>query len=572
MAIPLNDSIGRGFIVKLFFLLFVFMLPAAQVIASPNLRVQLDQGIFEGVDKGDYVVFKGIPYAKPPVGNLRWRAPQAPTKHKGVFLANTYGSECVQVAFNFLGESEPGKEKVIGTEDCLYLNIWIPKGVETKNLPVMFWIHGGAYILGSANQKMGFIDLYEGSKLVQEGKVIMVSHNYRLGPLGFFAHKDLVGESKSGTTGNYGILDHIAALRWVKKNIGSFGGDPKNVTLFGESAGGSSVFALLASPLAKGLFSAAIAQSGALFNKSFKEDLAVGNHLVEKLGFESEIKPMNKLRKVPAEEIVRSLQVDMAVPEDRPAVSFGYTADGVVIKDDVLTTILKGNHNKVPVIIGSNADEMTVLAPLFLRGQTNMTDSEYKVAVSGLYKLKNIDEVMTVYNKEKFGSNFEAFKQLMADTMFHTPVQVIAKALDKHNPGSVYTYTYSKKVLGLGAGHALDLMYLFGKEKLLMALTYPFSRGIFSPFYFKSTIRSEKNFSRMFMRYWTRFATNQNPNSIEGEDINVQDPHWPKFQTGQVLDLNEEASSVDIQDSTQINFLEKIMKKNIKKQCRQLLK
>ena len=228
------------------------------ILAVPALFSQAgvvgtDSGKLQGVTQGPVESFKGVPFAAPPVGELRWRAPQPVQPWSDVRQANAYSADCMQVPF-------PSDAAPLGTkpaEDCLYLNVWRPAGTKADaKLPVMFWIYGGGFVNGGSSP-----EVYAGSKFAEKG-VVFVSANYRLGRFGFFAFPELTKENADGMVGNYGFMDQIAALKWVQKNISAFGGDPANVTVFGESAGGFSVSMLLTSPLSQGLFSKAIIESG----------------------------------------------------------------------------------------------------------------------------------------------------------------------------------------------------------------------------------------------------------------------------------------------------------------------
>src|SRR6516225_7634296 len=216
------------------------------------LQVTIESGKLRGSSTDGVVSFKGIPFAAPPVGQLRWRAPQPVAPWSGVREATSFQSDCMQVPF-------PSDAAPLGTkpaEDCLYLNVWKPDAATTDKLPVMVWIYGGGFVNGGSSPAV-----YDGSQFAKKG-VVFVSFNYRLGRFGFFAHPALTRENADGLLGNYGFLDQIAALQWVQKNILAFGGDPGNVTIFGESAGGFSVHMLMGSPLAQGLFHKAIIESG----------------------------------------------------------------------------------------------------------------------------------------------------------------------------------------------------------------------------------------------------------------------------------------------------------------------
>ena len=236
----------RTFAVKGLFAIAVVSLafPAAVFAVDESAQltqVELTYGQVSGVELDNEVaVFRGIPFAAPPVGDLRWKAPQPPIPWQGVRVADTFGPTCMQ------------RGRALMSEDCLYLNVWTRADSNDDNLPVMVWIHGGGWTSGASSN-----GTYDGSAFAEKG-VVLVSGNYRMSAFGFMAHPALSAESDRGVSGNYGILDHVAALEWVRDNIGGFGGDPDNVTIFGESAGGASIYALLATPLAEGLFQRAI--------------------------------------------------------------------------------------------------------------------------------------------------------------------------------------------------------------------------------------------------------------------------------------------------------------------------
>src|SRR5580704_13443021 len=295
-------------------------LPLAAAIKDP---VRVEQGQLSGVPGStpDIRVFKGIPFAAPPVGDLRWRAPTPAADWAGIRKADQFSATCMQTPYpeGSLYRSEPQPV----SEDCLYLNIWTAAKSASDKRPVMVWIHGGAFTRGS-----GSTPVYNGENFAKKG-VVLVTVNYRLGIFGFFAHPELTQESEHHSSGDYGILDEIAALQWVQKNIAAFGGDPKRVTIFGESAGSWAVNVLVASPLTKGLFQRAIGESGANFNKMTK---------------------LADLEKS-AEDIMKTQG------------AFSVNVDGWLLPTDVITIFEKGQQNDVPILIGSNADEGTAFMP-----------------------------------------------------------------------------------------------------------------------------------------------------------------------------------------------------------------
>ncbi len=314
-------------------------IPLAASIDGP---VRLDSGMISGVagSIAGITVYKGIPYAAPPVGDLRWRAPQPAAKWDGARKMDQFASPCVQPL-----RSSPGEFR--GSEDCLYLNVWTPAKSAGDGLAVMMWIHGGGFRDGT-----GSMPLYDGVQLARKG-VVVVTINYRLGVLGFLAHPELTRESGRNASGNYALMDGIAALQWVHRNIARFGGDPAKVTLFGQSAGSMAVNCIQASPLAKGLFRAVIGQSGASFygmlnNGSLADAARKGVQFAEA----AHAKSLAELRAKPAVELMKT------------AFSAGPNTDGYVLPEDPLTAFEKGHHNRVPVLTGSNSDE----GKLFARG------------------------------------------------------------------------------------------------------------------------------------------------------------------------------------------------------------
>ena len=313
-------------------------------------RVSIDTGILEGsVDSATGVtVFRGIPYAAPPVGTLRWRPPRAAARWSGVRPAQQLGHNCMQG--HPYGDIDPYTAGV--SEDCLYLNVWTQSlGTSAAPRPVMVWIHGGGFFAGFGGEER-----HNGARLAQKGAVV-VTLNYRLGPFGFFAHPALAAESPRHTAGNYGLLDQIAALQWVRRNIAKFGGDPSRVTIFGESAGGMSVGSLIASPLAKGLFQRAILESGTgvgigVGRRDTVQSKSV--QLAESLGVNGTgADALRKLRAISADTIL-AVTARLGAPG---APRFWPVVDGWVLPHPVDSTLLNGPANLVPVIVGSNRDE-----------------------------------------------------------------------------------------------------------------------------------------------------------------------------------------------------------------------
>lgn len=314
--------------------------------------VETEYGKLQGVvnAEGTVVAFKGIPYAAPPVGDLRWKEPQPPVPWEGIRDASEFCASCMQNrVFSHLPNGPWTEEFMVQdsvSEDCLFLNLWTPAARADDKLPVLLYLHGGALTEGS-----GSVDVYDGEELAKKG-IIAITMNYRLGPLGFLAHPELTAESPHHASGNYGFLDQVAALKWIQENIAVFGGDPSRVTIAGQSAGAGSVNALITSPLASGLFHGAITQSGTTYTRGFMGSRSLGE--AEKQGTEfATLKgagSIAELRAVAAEDIIAR------DPETAP-LRFGGVLDGYFQTGDPLMIFAEGKQNDTPFMSGMNADE-----------------------------------------------------------------------------------------------------------------------------------------------------------------------------------------------------------------------
>jgi len=427
----------------------LLMVTASTVSAADAPAVKIDSGRLSGTLAAGVAAFKGIPFAAPPVGALRWRPPQPVAAWSGVRSAASYGSDCMQLPF-------PGDAAPLGVppaEDCLYLNVWTPAGVVAKpdaKRPVMVWIYGGGFVNGGSSPAV-----YDGSAFARDG-VVLVSFNYRLGRFGFFAHPALSAEAAGGMEGNYGYMDQIAALDWVKRNIASFGGDPNNVTVFGESAGGVSVHMLLTSPLAKGLFQKAIIESGGgrklLGTPTLPEAEKAGEafakaHAITDTGSAG----LDALRKLPADTVVDGLNMaTMGVPTYS-----GPMVDGKVQPVD-FSEIYAGRVSqdavaKVPVIVGATG------ADGFFFGGT--LDSV--LAPFGADK----DLALRLYDPEGTRDVKVIGGRTAGDSMFIEPARHVARWLSSHQrPAYLFRFTYvadSMRAQWPGAPHATDIPFFF---------------------------------------------------------------------------------------------------------------
>ena len=331
-------------------LIWVFPLIVSCTTKSKILDpvVQTQSGLVQGVANASATVtsFKGIPYAAPPVGDLRWKEPQPPLSWEGIRDASEFCASCIQEK---QGSRLPWTEEFMVqndiSEDCLFLNIWTPARTAEDKLAVLVYIHGGGFVEGS-----GAIDTYDGDALARKG-IIVVTINYRLGALGFLAHPDLTSESSHHASGNYGLLDQVAALKWIQNNIAAFGGNPGRVTIAGQSAGAMSVQALTASPLAKGLFHGAITQSGTSYSRSgsstsLADAEARGKDFAASKGASS----IADLRAMPALEVIRN-------KPGQPYFRFGTVVDGYVLTGNYMDIFAEGKQNDTPFMTGMNRDE-----------------------------------------------------------------------------------------------------------------------------------------------------------------------------------------------------------------------
>jgi para-nitrobenzyl esterase len=451
-------------------------------------RVVLDSGPILGVQEAGIWVFKGIPYAAPPVGDLRWRPPQPVTPWQDVRQCVEPGPSCPQPAAGGVFYLDVGETD----EDCLYLNVWSPAESSAERLPVMVWIHGGSFVTGS-----GSMAVYDGANLAAEG-VVVVTINYRLGPLGFLAHPALAAESAEGTSGDYGLLDQIAALRWVQRNIAAFGGDPGRVTVFGESAGAISILDLLVSPLAEGLFQRAIAQSGILLDTGFgvstaaakAQAEAAGEEFVKRLGVDPSGDALAQMRALSAAELLAAGGSGEDLMDQ--GLTWKPVADGYVLSDLPTDLWLAGRQAKVPLLIGSNADEGNA----FLAGLTGSTD-EFRLQMGRIFG-PYVDEALALYPVASPADITPAFSRMLTEVGFASTARFAAAAMSAVAPA--YLYQFTRVPLGnpLGAFHGVEIPYVFGNAGLFTALG--------------DIQQADYDLSGAMMGYWVRFAATGDPN------------------------------------------------------------
>lgn len=432
-------------------------------------------------------VYRGIPYAKAPVGDLRWKPPVPAADWTDTRDATKLGDACIQPVSPADGLYTDNPASM--SEDCLSLNVWTPKGA--KKAPVMVWIHGGGLTGGFGGSKM-----YDGQQITSKG-VILVSINYRLGVLGFLAHPELSAESPQGVSGNYGLLDQMEALRWVQRNIASFGGDPANVTIAGESAGGLSVMDLMASPLAKGLFHKAIAQSAYMISNAELKEAKHGSPSGEQIGSFLAAK-----LKAPDLAALRAMDAK-ALIENAP--KFGYapfpTIDGWVFKKQVVDTFDAGEQAHVPMIAGFNAGEIRTLR--FLAPPVPTSAEEYEKTIRSNYgPLAN--EFLRLYpSSDLDGSVFAATR----DGIYGwTAQRMAAKQAKAGAPSYLYYFEHSypeADARGIPAFHAAEIPYAFG----LIASGVPLYANWPKP----PKTKPEASLSEAMLDYWTSFTKTGKP-------------------------------------------------------------
>jgi para-nitrobenzyl esterase len=498
------------------------MLISAQAVAATPTQIRIDSGIVEGrVDDG-VLSFKGIPFAAPPLGNLRWRPPQPVQPWDGVRDAKDFGHDCMQKPFP--GDAAPlGNEP---SEDCLTLNIWRP-AAKAKKLPVMVWIYGGGFVNGGSSPAV-----YSGTQFAKQN-IVLVSFNYRLGRFGFFGFPALTQEFPDEPKGNYGYMDQLAVLQWVQRNIAAFGGNPNNVTVFGESAGGGSVHMLLASPLAQGLFHKAIVQSGGgrgnlMGDRRLTESKPelpsaeeIGVNFARKHGIDgSDAEALAQLRALPAEQILDGMNMTALFTPVKVPLYGGPIVDGKIVVAAPETVYRNGGQAKVPIIIGANSADI---------GFGFAPNKEALFATFGPLK----DQAIAAYDPNG-NAGLSALRATVAmDRGMIEPARFVAAQFAAQGlPSYEFRFSYvaqsMRKQWKDGAPHATEIPFVFDT----VAAKY---NDQLAP--------QDSAIARVANTYWVNFAKTGNPN---GAGL----PQWPRYdpQRDELLDFGAEGTAKPITD------------------------
>jgi para-nitrobenzyl esterase len=504
-------------LIALSFTIVLIALTASAAIDEP---VKIDTGLISGASgvSPDIHAFKGIPYAAPPLGSLRWRPPQPVASWTGIRKAEEFGPRCMQGA---PGGGRGGAATPPASEDCLYLNVWTGAKSASERRPVIVFAYGGGFTSGAGSEPR-----YDGEALAKKG-VVFVTYNYRLGVFGFFAHPELTTESDHQASGNYGLMDFIAALKWVQKNITSFGGDPKRVTIMGESAGAMAVAALVGSAEAKGLFHRAIAESGAWMGLGIGQMAAraPAEEAGKKLG------PLAELRMKPADEMMRIGR------------STGIVVDGWIVPEDLTNTFAQGRQNEVDVLVGSNQDEGT----FFAGGQRGGGAGGGNGAQQFIDQAKQrfgeaTDTFLKLYSA---GSDAEAaasqLNRVRDEMAWH--MRTWAKLQSRRGKSKAYWYYFTRVPpvapgqQSRGATHTAELAYVFNN---LIPATLPWTDA-------------DRMLADTMSSYWANFAANGDPN---GKGL----PVWPAFKdksSERTMILGDKIDAAPGLDAARVTFFDR---------------
>jgi para-nitrobenzyl esterase len=467
--------------------------PYAGGLPARGVVVTVDSGPISGTPEGATYAFKGIPYAAPPVGNLRWRRPAGVAPWSSVRDASAFGGQCAQVTLS----GQP-----VGSEDCLYLNVWTPQAPSASPLPVLFWIHGGGNAGGSG-------DLYSGAAWSQTANVVVVTINYRLGALGWFAEPAFASEDPHGAAGDYGLSDQLAALAWVQRNVAAFGGDPRRVLVFGESAGGIDSCALMTSPVAAGLFSSVISESGPCASLDAAAAAASADYFVQGVGCQNASDLPACLRAVPLSTVLAHTNGSLVFNFNGNIIGTQYmpTQDGFLLPLRPEDALEQGQLNELPWVIGTNADESGQLS--FLPQPIN-TDADYLADLQAAFGTTRGQTLYANYPSGNYPSARAAFVAVLNDYLFDCPTRRQARAVLARHP-HVWRYSYT---------HTLDnppnTPPWHGFEVLPLWAAWPL--------FGYTPSAAEVALSKQLQAHWVALATHGAPD-VSGDVM------WPRYDS-----------------------------------------
>ncbi len=500
-----------------YFFAFLIIAVSVSVFAFANgtidcTGIDTDKGRVTGTldEKNNICNYRGIPFAAPPLGDLRFARPVEHDPWSETLIADTYSDQCVQGSMGLIGSGD-----VSGDEDCLYLNVWHQAGVEKGSKPVMVFIYGGGFLYGSGNWP-----LYDSTRLARRGDVVVVTFNYRLASLGFLMHPAL--KDSEGFNGNYGLHDQVMALKWVQKNIASFGGDPDNVTIFGESAGGISVGLLYSSPMTKGLFKQAIIESGPaqVFCQKTEKMEKTSLDIAKTVGCGDPATAVECLRALDAKELMEKTPGSIGLTSDFDMTGkflYSPAVDGRLLPENPLALFEKGEFNTdVALMLGNNTDEaayFTLKKKFEQPGDYEKTVKNDAAKMSELFELPmDPDEVVNHFPVKNYKDARDAYNSLIRDVAFACPTRQIAKTVSKYQPNT-FMYIFGKSpdekgpMKDWGAFHAAELPFVFGNFEFM---------GI------KFSSKKNNRLSNMMIGYWSSFAHNGVP-GMKGL------PEWEPF-------------------------------------------
>jgi para-nitrobenzyl esterase len=511
-----------SFAVVLFFSLLAFN--SKNVFES----VKVEGGLISGTtdSSGNVHIFEGIPFAAPPVGELRWKAPQPVVPWQGVKKCDAFGPSPMQgnpVPFGPWSEEYLIPKEPI-SEDCLYLNVSTAAKSQDEKRPVLVWIYGGGFVSGGSG-----VPIYDGEAMAKKG-IVFVSINYRVGIFGFFALPELTEESKQHSSGNYGILDQIAALHWVQKNISAFGGDPANVTIAGQSAGSMSVNCLVASPLCKGLFKRAIGESGASFIEGARHSPTLAEAENEGVQLEKKINinSLEELRNISAQQLL-SLSWRMNSPK----------VDGYLLPESIPTIFEEDKQNQVDLLTGWNEDDGVIF------GKPSNVDA-FKKEIELQYG-KNAKRILKYYPAQNDEQAANSQKRITRDVQFGIQNYTWASEHARESSHPVFLYRFIRKLpatgeyVKYGAFHTGEVAYAYGNLRFV-------NRCPWQPVDFE--------LEKTMLSYWSNFVKNGNPN---GDGI----PEWPAFnnKTNEVMFLGENPVAKSLPDKKSLDELINVLGK-----------